>query len=254
MRFDILTLFPQMFAGPFGESIIKRAVDAGLLEINLHQIRDYATDKHKSVDDYPYGGGAGMVMRVDVLARAVRAVVGVDDMPVILMTPQGRVFNQPIATELAQHPRLVLVCGHYEGIDERAMSLFTDQISIGDYVLTGGELAAMVVVDAVARLQPGVLAEASPTDESHSGGLLEYPQYTRPPEWEGAGIPPMLLSGHHAEIAKWRRKQSLIRTRQHRPDLFARADLSPADRKLLAEIEPEQAEDEKVSENPVLLA
>ncbi len=244
MRFDILTLFPTMFDGPLGESIIKRAVDAGLLDIRLYQIRDYATDKHKSVDDYPYGGGAGMVMRVDVLARAVGDVVGDAEVPVILMTPQGRLFNQQVAAELAQHQRIVLVCGHYEGIDERAMGLFSDQISIGDYVLTGGELAAMVIVDAVARLVPGVLAEASPEEESHSGGLLEYPQYTRPPEWQGQGIPPVLLSGHHAEIAKWRRKQALARTGARRADLLARADLSEADRKLLGEIEREISERE----------
>ncbi len=237
MRFDILTLFPTMFDGPLGESIIKRAADDGLLDIRRYNIRDYATDRHKSVDDAPYGGGAGMVMKVDVLARAVGDVVGDAVVPVILMTPQGRVFTQQIAAELAQQPRIVLVCGHYEGIDERAMSLFSDQISIGDYVLTGGELAAMVVVDAVARLVPGVLAEASPQEESHSGGLLEYPQYTRPPAWQGQAIPPMLLSGHHAEIARWRRKQALARTREHRPDLLARAPLSAADRKLLAEIE-----------------
>ncbi len=244
MRFDILTLFPTMFDGPLGESIIKRAADAGLLDIRLYQIRDYANDKHKSVDDYPYGGGAGMVMKVDVLARAVNDVVGDEVVPVILMTPQGRVFSQPIAAELAQHERIVLVCGHYEGIDERAMALFNDQISIGDYVLTGGELAAMVIVDAVARLVPGVLAEASPQEESHSGGLLEYPQYTRPPAWQGQAIPPVLLSGHHAEIAKWRRKQALARTRQLRPDLLSRAPLSPADRKLLGEIEQEISEEE----------
>lgn len=247
MRFDILTLFPTMFDGPLGESIIKRAVDAGLLDIRRYNIRDYATDKHKSVDDYPYGGGAGMVMRVDVLARAVNDVVDDADVPIILMTPQGRVFNQQIAAELAQHQRIVLVCGHYEGIDERAMRLFTDQISIGDYVLTGGELAAMVIVDAVARLVPGVLAEASPEEESHSTGLLEYPQYTRPPDWEGESIPPILLSGHHAEIAKWRRKQALRRTRQLRPDMLAKATLTEADRKLLAEIERDSGE-ENISE------
>ncbi len=243
MRFDILTLFPTMFDGPLGESIIKRAADDGLLDIRRYNIRDYATDRHKSVDDAPYGGGAGMVMKVDVLARAVGDVVGDAAVPVILMTPQGRVFSQQIAAELAQQPRIVLVCGHYEGIDERAMILFSDQISIGDYVLTGGELAAMVIVDAVARLVPGVLAEASPQEESHSGGLLEYPQYTRPPEWQGQGIPPMLLSGHHAEIAKWRRKQALARTRERRPDLLAHAPLTEADRKLLAEIERDASTD-----------
>lgn len=243
MRFDILTLFPTMFDGPLGESIIKRAADDGLLDIRRYNIRDYATDRHKSVDDAPYGGGAGMVMKVDVLARAVGDVVGDAAVPVILMTPQGRVFSQQIAAELAQQPRIVLVCGHYEGIDERAMILFSDQISIGDYVLTGGELAAMVIVDAVARLVPGVLAEASPQEESHSGGLLEYPQYTRPPEWQGQGIPPRLLSGHHAEIAKWRRKQALARTRERRPDLLAHAPLTEADRKLLAEIERDASTD-----------
>lgn len=243
IRFDILTLFPAMFGGPFGESIIKRAVAADLLDIRLHNIRDYAEGRHKVVDDYPYGGGAGMVLKVDVLTRAVEAVRDEPDVPTILMSPQGRVFTQQVAAELAQHPRLILVCGHYEGLDERAMPLFSDQISIGDYVLTGGELPAMVIVDAVARLMPGVLASASPHEESHASGLLEYPQYTRPPEFRGAAIPPMLLSGHHAEIEKWRHKESLRRTRQLRPDLLAAYDLTAADRKLLAEIEREEADE-----------
>ncbi len=240
IRFDILTLFPAMFAGPFGESIVKRAVQAGLLDLRLHNIRDWAEGRHKVVDDYPYGGGAGMVLKVDVLTRAVEAVGDEVGVPTILMSPQGRVFSQAVAAELTAYPRLILVCGHYEGLDERAMPLFSDQISIGDYVLTGGELPAMVIVDAVARLIPGVLASASPHEESHAAGLLEYPHYTRPPEFRGVAVPPVLLSGHHAEVEKWRRRQSLRRTRALRPDLLARADLSATDRKLVAEIEAEE--------------
>ncbi len=240
IRFDILTLFPAMFAGPFGESIVKRAVQAGLLDLRLHNIRDWAEGRHKVVDDYPYGGGAGMVLKVDVLSRAVEAVDDEVGVPTILMSPQGRGFSQAVAAELAAYPRVILVCGHYEGLDERAMPLFSDQISIGDYVLTGGELPAMVIVDAVARLIPGVLASASPHEESHAAGLLEYPHYTRPPEFRGVAVPPVLLSGHHAEVEKWRRKESLRRTRTLRPDLLARADLSPTDRKLVAEIEAEE--------------
>src|SRR5579875_691164 len=239
MRIDIFTLFPGMFQGPFTESILKRAQERGLLELALHNIRDATTDKHHVVDDYPYGGGVGMVMKPEPIFAAVEAVY--QGGPIILMTPQGRLFNQQIARELAQEPRLTLLCGHYEGVDERVCQhLVTDELSIGDYVLTGGELAAMVVVDAVARLIPGVLSEGSPDEESHSTPLLEYPHYTRPAEFRGWRVPDILLSGHHEQIARWRRKQALKRTRQRRPDLFAQLDLSSKqDQQLLKELDEE---------------
>ena len=240
MHFDIFTLFPDMFSGPFSESILKRAQERGLLSIALHNIRDATTDKHHVVDDYPYGGGAGMVMKPEPIFTAVEAVH--EGGPIILLTPQGRLFNQQIARELAQEPRVTLICGHYEGIDERVLEhLVTDELSIGDYVLTGGELAAMIVVDATSRLIPGVLGgDESTLEESHSGNLLEYPHYTRPPEFRGWNVPDVLLSGNHAEIAKWRRKESLRRTKKRRPDLFAKLDLSDKlDAKLLKELEEE---------------
>ncbi len=240
MHFDIFTLFPGMFQGPFSESILKRAQERGLLSVALHNIRDATTDKHHIVDDYPYGGGAGMVMKPEPIFASIEAVY--QGGPIILMTPQGRTFNQQIARELAQEPRISLLCGHYEGIDERVCQhLVTDEISLGDYVLTGGELAAMIIVDAVSRLMPGVLAEGSAEDESHSNNLLEYPQYTRPPEFRGWRIPDMLLSGHHEQIARWRRKEALRKTRQRRPDLFAKLDLSSKqDMKLLKELDEEK--------------
>jgi tRNA (guanine37-N1)-methyltransferase len=240
MHFDIFTLFPDMFQGPFSESILKRAQERGLLSIALHNIRDATTDKHHIVDDYPYGGGAGMVMKPEPIFTAVEAVY--QGGPIILLSPQGRLFNQQIAHELAQEPRVTLICGHYEGIDERVREhLVTDELSIGDYVLTGGELAAMIVVDATSRLIPGVLGgDESTLEESHSGNLLEYPHYTRPPEFRGWNVPDVLLSGNHAEIAKWRRKESLRRTKQRRPDLFAKLDLSSKlDTKLVRELEEE---------------
>ncbi|WP_069804794.1 tRNA (guanosine(37)-N1)-methyltransferase TrmD [Thermogemmatispora onikobensis] len=240
MHIDIFTLFPAMFEGPFSESILKRARERGLLSIALHNIRDFTTDKHHVVDDYPYGGGVGMVMKPEPIFAAVEAVY--QGGPIILLTPQGRLFHQQIARELAREPRLSLICGHYEGVDERvAEHLATDELSIGDYVLTGGELPAMVVVDAVARLIPGVLGdEASTHEESHSDSLLEYPQYTRPPEFRGWRVPEILFSGNHAQIARWRRKEALRRTKRRRPDLFARLDLSSKeDQKLLKELETE---------------
>ncbi|HVB21222.1 MAG TPA: tRNA (guanosine(37)-N1)-methyltransferase TrmD [Ktedonobacteraceae bacterium] len=237
MHCDIFTLFPGMFQGPMTESILKRAQERGLLSIALHNIRDATTDKHHIVDDYPYGGGAGMVMKPDPIFASVEAVYAGG--PIILLTPQGRLFNQQIAQELAQQPRLTLLCGHYEGIDERIIEhLVTDELSIGDYVLTGGELAAMIVVDAVTRLIPGVVTDESIQEESHSSGLLEYPHYTRPPEFRGWPVPDVLLSGHHEQIARWRRKESLRRTRQRRPDLFAKLDVSSKlDKKLLEELD-----------------
>lgn len=241
MRIDILTLFPGMFAGPFSESILKRAQERGLAAIYLHNIRDYATDKHHVVDDYPYGGGAGMVLKPEPVYAALSAVLPQDaahpNPPVLLMTPQGERFTQALARQLSQQPRLVLLCGHYEGVDERIREhMVTREISIGDYVLTGGELPAMVVTEAVVRLLPGVMgSEHSAEEESFVGGLLEYPQYTRPPEFMGWRVPAVLLSGHHGEVAKWRRQQAILRTARRRPDLLAAADLTPEERRWLQE-------------------
>jgi tRNA (guanine37-N1)-methyltransferase len=245
MRFDILTLFPTMFDGPFTESIIKRAQAANLIQIHLHNIRDYATDKHHMTDDTPYGGGGGMVMKVDPLVPAIEAVQGDDTAaPVIFMSPQGRVFTQKIAQELAQHKRLIFVCGRYEGIDERVRQLaITDEISIGDYVLTGGELPAMVIVDAVSRHVPGVLgAQWAAEEDSHATGLLEYPQYTRPAEFRGLTVPEILSSGNHPAVDKWRRMESLRRTFQRRPDLLETADLTPEDRAFIAQLTAQNPE------------
>jgi tRNA (guanine37-N1)-methyltransferase len=220
LRVDVVSLFPEMFE-PLKHSIIGRAIEAGQLTIRYVNPRDFTSDRHRTVDDYPYGGGPGMVMKPEPIFLAVESVVRPDS-AVILMSPAGRVFSQRIAAELAARPHLILICGHYEGVDERVRQhLVTDEISIGDYVLTGGELAAMVVIDAVARLLPGVLGHAeSAGDESHSSGLLEYPQYTRPPEFRGWPVPDRLLSGHHAEIRKWRRRQALELTAARRPDLM----------------------------------
>jgi tRNA (guanine37-N1)-methyltransferase len=230
MRIDVLTLFPQMFETPFDSSIFKRAADNGLVELNLVNIRDFTHDKHHTADDYPYGGGAGMVLKPEPVFEAVESLkTGEDsgDLPIILLTPQGRPFSQQIAAELAQYRRLALICGHYEGVDERVREhLATDEISIGDYVLTGGELPAMVVIDAVVRLLPGVLgSEESPEEDSHAGGLLEYPHYTRPPVYRGWEVPEILLSGNHGEIARWRREQMVRRTRERRPELLDKAQL-----------------------------
>jgi tRNA (guanine37-N1)-methyltransferase len=221
LRIDVVTLFPEMFAGPLGHSILRRAIAEGTLEVRFVNPRDFTTDRHRTVDDYPYGGGPGMVMKPGPLVDAVESVAG-SDSEVILMSPAGRVFEQALAAELAGREHLILICGHYEGVDQRvAVELGVSELSIGDYVLTGGELAAMVVIDAVARLLPGVLGHAeSASDESHSQGLLEYPQYTRPPEFRGRPVPDVLLSGNHAEVTRWRRRQSLERTLERRPDLM----------------------------------
>jgi len=243
VRFDIFTLLPEMFRGPLSESILARAQAKGLLEIALHNPRDTTTDRHHIVDDYPYGGGAGMVMKPEPLFAAVEAVY--QGGPIILLDPAGRVFTHAIARELAAEPRIALLCGHYEGIDERVRAhMATDELSIGDFVLTGGELAAMVVVDAVSRLVPGVLAPDSTAEESHTAGLLEYPHYTRPPDFRGWQVPEVLLGGNHAAIARWRRKEALRRTRARRPDLLEHAELAALDRTLLGEIAAEaEAED-----------
>lgn len=253
MRFDVLTLFPAMFTGPLTESIIKRAVQAGHISIGVHDIRAYATDRHRTADDTPYGGGAGMVMKAAPLAAAIRDVqtmwrppvpVFLDDdvhqpappvrQRVLLMSPAGRPFTQRVAEELAQYQRLIMVCGRYEGVDERVCdALIDDAVSIGDYVLTGGELAAMVLLDAASRLVPGVLDTESVVEESFSDDLLEYPHYTRPASWEGRDVPHVLLSGNHAAIARWRRDQRLLRTMHRRPDLLRRVTLDAADRAFL---------------------
>jgi tRNA (guanine37-N1)-methyltransferase len=249
MHFDILTLFPDIFEGVFNESIVKRAREAGLVSIALHNIRDYATDKHRTTDDTPYGGGGGMIMKPEPIFRAVEAVLGLEqgqrpEVPVILLSPQGRLFTQSVAWELSKHRRLVLICGHYEGVDERVRQfLATDEISIGDYVLTGGEIPAMVIVDAVTRLVPGVLGDPGATfEDSHAEGLLEHPHYTRPAVFRGWSVPQVLLSGHHAEIVRWRRQQALYRTFERRPDLLAKARLSASDQEFLQRLTQEETQ------------
>ncbi len=236
MHIDILTLFPEMFDSPFGASIFQRAIDRKLVSVSLHNIRDYTHDKHRTVDDYAYGGGPGMILKPEPIFEAVESVKSEQEaadqessrLPVILLTPQGRRFSQEIACELSKYSRLILICGRYEGVDERVREhLVTDEISIGDYVLGGGELAAMVVVDAVVRLLPGVLgSEASAADDSYVTGLLEYPQYTRPEVYREWSVPQVLLSGNHAQIAKWRREQAIRRTSERRPELLDKANLS----------------------------
>lgn len=245
MRIDILSLFPKMFDGPFGESIIKRAIDRGLASVFVHNIRDFTHDKHRTVDDYPYGGGNGMVLKPEPLFEAVETIkemIGDSSAPVILLTPQGRLFCHQVAQELSKQQNLILICGHYEGVDERVRNyLVTDEISIGEYVLTGGELAAMVVVDAVVRLLPDVLgSEQAAKDDSYVNGLLEYPQYTRPPVYRGWEVPAVLLSGNHQEVARWRCEQAIKRTLERRPDLLAKAALSEEKRKMLDRIKVER--------------
>ncbi|HOP39765.1 MAG TPA: tRNA (guanosine(37)-N1)-methyltransferase TrmD [Geobacteraceae bacterium] len=236
MKFDLLTLFPGMFSGPFSESIVKNAVDKGLIEISLHNIRDYANDRHRVTDDYPYGGGAGMVMKVEPLTACIESVR--TERPaskVVLTTPRGRPFTQALAGELANEDGLIIICGRYEGIDERVSEMFVDlEVSIGDFVLTGGEPAAIVLVDAVSRLIPGVLgSKESAEEDSFRNGLLEYPQYTRPPEFRGQMVPPVLLSGNHREIERWRRRESLRRTLMVRPELLDAVELTEEDEKFV---------------------
>jgi tRNA (guanine37-N1)-methyltransferase len=227
MRFDIFTIFPGIFDGPLSESILKRAIERGLLDVALHDIRDHGVGRHRAVDDTPYGGGAGMVMAAPPLFASIESELGhaLGETPVILMSPSGERFSQQIARELSVLPRVALVCGRYEGIDQRVRDhLITRELSIGDYVLTGGELAAAVIVDVVARLIPGVIEAESLEEESFSAGLLEYPHYTRPASFRGWEVPPILLSGHHAEIARWRHQQALELTRERRPDLLDDTD------------------------------
>ncbi len=239
MQFDVFTLFPGLIQSYLDESILQRARERELVIVNVHDIRTWTSDRHHVTDEPPYGGGGGMVMKVQPIFAAVEGVLGTPPAcPVILLTPQGRLFTQKVALELVQQPRLALLCGRYEGIDERVRAhLVTDEISIGDFVLTGGELPALAVIDAVSRLIPGVLGDPDGAfDDSHASGLLEYPHYTRPPEFRGWTVPPVLLSGNHAEISRWRRQQSLLRTLRKRPDLLERAELSEKDRKFLEKV------------------
>lgn len=245
MQFEVFTLLPEVFPSYLDTSILKRARERGLITVNVHNIRDYTHDKHHTTDDTPYGGGGGMVMKPEPVFEAIETVLGIASppstpepaapTPIILLTPQGRVFNQSIAKELSQYKKIALLCGRYEGIDERIReNLVTDQISIGDYVLTGGELPALILIDAVARLLPDVLGDPTGAeDDSHAMGLLEYPHYTRPPEFRGHKVPDVLLSGDHKKIDQWRREQALLRTYQKRPDMLERAELSKEDRKFV---------------------
>jgi tRNA (guanine37-N1)-methyltransferase len=247
MHFDVLTLFPEMFSSPLGESILKRAQESGRLAVALHNIRDYAADRHHTTDDTPYGGGGGMVMKPEPIFAAVEALLpslprGPEgegrDVPIVLLSPQGRLFTQAIAAELSRYQRIILICGRYEGVDERVRQhLATDEISIGDYVLTGGELAALVIIDAVTRLLPGVLGDpGAPFEDSHARGLLEGPHYTHPPVFRGWEVPQVLRSGNHAAIVRWHREQALRRTYERRPDLLEQADLTPRDREFVARL------------------
>lgn len=242
MRFDVLSIFPEIFATPLNESILKRAIERGIVSVYLHNIRDYATDRHRMTDDTPYGGGGGMIMKPEPIFAATEAALGnEDDVPIILLSPQGRLFKQEVAVELSRHSRLLLICGRYEGVDERVRQhLITDEISIGDYVLSGGELPALVVIEAVTRLLPGVLGDPAATfEDSHARGLLEYPHYTRPAVFRGWEVPEVLKSGDHAAIVRWRREQALKRTLERRPDLLATAELLPQDREFLDQLEKE---------------
>ncbi|NLY89202.1 MAG: tRNA (guanosine(37)-N1)-methyltransferase TrmD [Firmicutes bacterium] len=237
MKVTILTLFPEMFTGPFSCSIIKRAVDKGLVELETVNLRDFAKDRHRTVDDTPYGGGPGMVLKPEPVFDAVAAITGKKGQKsyTVLTTPQGEVFRQQIAAELACKEELLFICGHYEGYDERIRTLADRELSIGDYVLTGGELPAMVMIDAVVRLLPGVLgAPDAASNDSFSAGLLDYPQYTKPAVYKGMAVPDVLLSGHHQQIAAWRRREALLRTAERRPELLAQVALSREDRAFLA--------------------
>jgi len=256
MQFDVFTILPEVFPTYLDTSIIKRARQKGLVDVRVHNIRDYTHDKHHTTDDTPYGGGGGMVMKPEPVFEAVESVLGIaapqtqptpcdqtqdkpaSNIPIILLTPQGRVFDQRVAEELSRYERIALLCGRYEGVDERIREhLVTDEISIGDYVLTGGELPALMIIDAVSRLIPGVLGDPTGAeDDSHSMGLLEYPHYTKPPEYRGAKVPDVLISGNHAKIEKWRREQALTRTFNKRPDMLEKAELSEKDRKFLGNL------------------
>ena len=249
MRFDVFTLFPGVMEAYLQAGVLGKAQESNLVEVHLHHLRDYTTDRHRTTDDEAYGGGGGMVMKPEPVFTAMEAILGGtdDDVPVILLTPQGRVFDQHVARELAGHERITLICGRYEGVDERIRTyLATDEISIGDYVLSGGELPAMVLIDSVSRLLPGVLGDAEATEkDSHTNGLLEHPHYTRPPVFRGWEVPEVLRSGDHARIAGWRLRQSLRRTFLRRPELLDQIDLTDEEREMLEEIIQIEAEDSK---------
>ena len=248
MQFEVFTLLPEIFPPYLESSILNRARQKGLIDVRVHNIRDYTHDKHHTTDDTPYGGGGGMVMKPEPVFEAIESVLGLatppsdpapaSNIPIILLTPQGRVFTQRVAEELSRHEHIVLLCGRYEGVDERIREhLVTDEISIGDYVLTGGELPALMIIDAVSRLLPGVLGDPTGAeDDSHSMGLLEYPHYTKPPEFRGWKVPDVLASGNHAKINKWRREQALTRTFNKRPDMLEKAELSKSDQKFLEQL------------------
>ena len=238
MRIDVVTLFPELVEVPLRTSIIGRAEEAGIVEFGIHDLRTHGLGRHRSVDDYPYGGGAGMVMRPEPLFAAIEPLRAAGA-HVVLLDPAGERLTDALARELAGMPRLALVCGRYEGIDERVRTVVDREVSIGDYVLTGGELPALVVIDAVVRLVPGAIAQASHEDDSFASGLLEYPQYTRPESFRGMSVPPVLLSGHHGEVARWRRDEALRRTHARRPDLLERAPLDERDRSVLASLDDE---------------
>ncbi len=236
MRFDVLTLFPDFFTSPLKQSILGRAIERGFLEVRIHNIRDFTTDRHRTTDDYPYGGGPGMVMKVEPVVRALESIVPHrdDSTKVILTTPQGELFDQAKARRLAELERIVIVCGRYEGIDERVREFVDIEVSVGDYVLTGGEIPALVLIDAIGRLVGGVVGDVdSVKDESFSRGLLEYPQYTRPEVFRGLRVPGVLLSGNHSEIELWRRRESLRRTLQRRPDLLEKAELTEEEKRII---------------------
>ena len=239
IRFDVLTIFPAMFDSPMEQSILARAIAAGLIDVQTHDLRTWTHDRHRTVDDYPFGGGAGMVMKPEPIIEAIEAIqpMASPSAKVVLMSPLGRPLSRALVDELAEIPRMLILCGRYEGIDERVREHVVDiEVSIGDFVVSGGELPAMVVIDAVARRIPGVLgSEGSLAEESFDDGLLEYPQYTRPPVFRDWEVPPVLLSGHHAEVDKWRRRQRLLRTRDLRPDLLEGVEMTPAERRWLDE-------------------
>jgi len=245
MRIDLLTLFPEFFRSPLGQSMLQQAQIRGAAEFRVLNLRDYTTDRHQVTDDRPYGGGPGMVMQIEPLVAAIRAVRGEDpQVRILLLSPQGPLFTQDRARELAALPHLLLICGHYEGVDERLKYYIDGMLSIGDYILTGGEIPALAVLDAVTRLLPGVLGgEGAAADDSFQTGLLEYPQYTRPRDFEGHRVPQVLLEGDHRRIREWRRQQALLRTRACRPDLLAKAPLAPEDRKFIETLAETPEED-----------
>jgi tRNA (guanine37-N1)-methyltransferase len=257
MQFEVFTLLPEVFPPYLESSILQRARQRGLIDVRVHNIRDYTHGRHHTTDDTPYGGGGGMVMKPEPVFEAIETVLGpVSDqtqpepVPVILLTPQGRVFTQRVAEELSRSPRIALLCGRYEGVDERIREhLVSDEISVGDYVLTGGELPALLIIDAVSRLLPGVLGDPTGAeDDSHSMGLLEYPHYTKPPEFRGWKVPEVLVSGNHARIDQWRREQALERTLARRPDMLAKADLSEKDKKFIERLKSKVAEESGLPE------